>query len=65
MRDYDDRECCGTCGSHCYDHNGLYSCRCKASPYCGEFTEYEDHCDEYHERGTPARRPSANDDFND
>lgn len=57
-------ECCGTCGSHLYDHDGLYTCQCPASPYCEEFTEYGDYCDEYHERGTPARRPTAKDDFN-
>ena len=45
-------DCCGTCGSHLYDHNGLYTCRCRASPYYDEFTEYDDYCDEYHERGT-------------
>ena len=45
-------DCCGTCGSHLYDHNGLYTCQCRASPYHGDFTEYDDICDEYHARGT-------------
>lgn len=62
---FDDDECCGTCGSHLYDHNGLYTCRCRASPYCGEYTEYSDICDEYHERGTPFRGATAQQDFDD
>lgn len=62
--DYDD-ECCGTCGSHLYDHNGLYTCRCSASPYFEEYTEYSDVRDEYHERGTPRPESSARQDFAD
>jgi hypothetical protein len=55
-------DCCGTCGSHFYE-DGEYVCKCRASPYCEEFTEYDDYCDEYHERGTPRRVPSAQEDF--
>lgn len=49
-------ECCGTCGSHLYDHTSpywgdQYTCRCRASPYYEEITDYDDYCDEYHERG--------------
>lgn len=58
-------DCCGTCGSHLYDHSGIfgdcYLCKCSASPYFDEFTEYDDYCDEYRERGT--QRPVA--DFDD
>lgn len=56
-------DCCGTCGSHLYDHNGLYTCMCHASPYYGEYTEYDDYCAEYHERGTD--RPRFVPDFED
>lgn len=49
---YYDEDCCGTCGSHLYAGGDNYTCQCRASPYYGEFTEYDDTCDEYHERGT-------------
>lgn len=57
MRFFDSLgDCCGTCGSHLYDHRDYggarYTCQCRASPYYDEFTEYDDYCDEYHERGT-------------
>lgn len=61
--DFDD-ERCGTCGSHLYDHDGLYTCRCHASPYYDEFTEYDDTCDEYHERGSRKPESTAQEDFN-
>lgn len=49
-------EYCGTCSSHLYDHDNLYTCQCRASPYYEEYTEYDDICDEYHERGTTKQR---------
>lgn len=61
----DDDECCGTCGSHLYDHNGLFTCRCRASPYYGEYTEYDEICDEYHIRGSRKPESTAQEDFND
>ena len=59
-------DCCGTCGSHLYDHTGLggysnYICRCRTSPYYEEITEYDDYCDEYHERGTARPVPDFKD----
>ena len=58
-------ECCGTCRSHLYDHRDFsgdrYTCRCPASPYFEEFTEYDDYCDEYHERGTKKPIPDFED----
>ncbi len=58
-------DCCGTCGSHLYDHSDFggdrYTCRCRASPYFEEFTEYDDYCDEYHERGTARPVPDFED----
>ena len=45
-------QCCGTCKYHRYEETSQgYVCCNDQSEYLADWTEYEDVCEEYEERG--------------
>lgn len=52
-----DNECCGTCKWHHPDDTfpADWICVNGESENCGDYTEYEESCDHWEERGTRCR----------